>query len=228
MTILDHDPDIITDYFDRVNLRLIASNSVMERTHELEQIATTGRGHLDRFILASKRYERAVKFGDKVSKAYETEVMSACLYETWDTTYIVLHLLGLSTLNLDTSADGYGLTGDSASCVVQILGLLNQQCEKAFELESQYSLNLLFDKSVDEREGITFVHKPHWCDFAFNSVEESFKKYFARAKRSTREALIRKPLFWKHQNFRQYLERHNYTGITRAAVRLLDSSLPEE
>lgn len=227
MVTIDHDLDVITDYFDRVNLRLAASNSVMEKTHELERIAATGRGHVERFMLAAKRYERAAKFSDKASKTYETEIMSACLYEIWDTTYIVLHLLDLNVLNLETSADGCGLTGDSASSVVQILGLLNQQCEKAFELENKYSLNLLFDKAIDEREGITFLHKPHWYDFAFNSVEESFKQYFSRAKKSTKEALARKPQFWKHQNVRQYLERHNYTGINRAAVRLLDSNLPE-
>lgn len=211
----------LRDYFVRLEQRMQKAAGIEQRLSQVLFIARTGENHFKRIEFPKRRHARAFLNKDPLSADYETQCLLALMYEIADTSYLVLHLLDFDGLELQSSADGLGLAGDSAPGVIQILRTLDNQCARLLALEKEFKLPLDFSEAVDEREGITYQSFRHWQDYTIESVKQSFFKYFARAQQSVAERMEQKPAFWARQTVGNYLQSKGYGGLVQVAFKLL-------
>ncbi len=216
--------DSLREYYDRINQRLTKFSGVHNRIAQGWFLAKSAEDHFARYELPCRRYLRARGERDLASVAYERRVMLAILYEVADTAYLVMNVLDFDEIDLESSGDGYGLTGEGAADVLKVLSCLDNQCARLISLENKFDLRVDFSRPVDEKEGMTFVTHRHWQDFVAGSAEESFLAYFSRARQTVSARLNQRPRFWANQTVRQYIQAKGYRALIEILRRLEQAS----
>ncbi|NMC62155.1 MAG: hypothetical protein GYA55_03210 [SAR324 cluster bacterium] len=207
--------EYIDDYFERVNYRMSIASKIGNYLVSISYLANLADNHIRRFDLAAKRFLRAMKLHDKMSQAFERVLMFITLYEAIDHLCIVLNLLDFEKLDLESSLDGHGLSGDSAAEVVHLLNSVDEKARKIIRLEEENHIIADFYEAFDEKQGLTYTTLSHWQDFVAGSIQQSFRDYFKSARQAVHYRLEQKPRFWKNQSIRQYLHRKNYKALLR-------------
>lgn len=215
----------LNEYVERVKGRLSQALDAKNCAAQAWFLARSAEDHFARLELPWRRYLRAREQKDLASIAYERRLMLALMYEIADTAYLVMNMLDFKRLELESSADGYGLAGESATDVVKTLGYLNDQCGKLISFENRLGLRLDFKDPVDEKEGLTFNKHRHWQDFVVGSASDSFYRYFADARLILTQRLNAAPKFWAHQTVRQYLQNKGYRALYEILRRLEQASI---
>lgn len=222
-----HETDSLEEYFDRLERRIRRGESVGKKIIRIQQIAKSAEDHFKRLSLPQERYLRAIEMHDDLSAAFERRTMLALLYEIVDTSFIVMNLLDFDELDLESSQNGHGLTGNSAFTVVHILTVLDDQCATVAQIEKEFDLIVDFVHPVDEKRGITYEGKSHWQDFFPGSVEKSFHLYFSQAQQSMNRRLDQRPRIWERQTIREYLRKHRYVSLVEMLGRLERARFPK-
>lgn len=217
---IDSETNSTGEYFFRLDQRLGQDQGIAVKTMGIMNVAQSAERHFERLDLAEKRYQRAGMLPDLAAQAYEKKIILILLYDIVDTSYIVLNILDFDELELEASADGLGLTGESAADVLQIIGTLNKQCQRVLKIEKKYDFKVDFSEVVDELEGITYTKNIHWQDFVHGSIAESFYTYFSRAQDSLKERMQHSPRLWEDQTIEQYLKRKGYDALSAMVQRL--------
>ena len=217
------DSNSIREFYGRLKYRLREGPD--EVLAQAWSILRTLSHHAQRIELARVRYLRAIQQRSKICASYEHEVIHILMYEAADTIFMTVVVLDLNRLALHASADGFGLTGESAAGVIELLSSLEQQCQRILAWEKEFGLKLDFQQALDEKEGVTFMVHRHWQDFVPGSVEQSFHEYFRSERRAIHEHIRRQPTFWPHQTIGRYLESKGYLGLL-AVLRRLEFVVP--
>jgi hypothetical protein len=218
--------DPFDEFLERIEQRTKGSAGHGAGCVFIMDIAHSAEQHLERFPVVARRYHRALELNEATAAAYEKETMLALLYEALDTVYLVLQILDLNSLNLESSLDGTGLTGEDASFVSGLSQVLEHTCEQILELEQQHHLQLDFGTPVDEREGVTYSLHAHWQDFVPGSVSDSFYSYFAQARQRVMRRLNTVPKFWPRQTVREALAKSRRPALAQMVKRLEQASFP--
>ena len=215
------------EYLERLNQRLADSVSREALCCKIWQVAKSAERHWQRCELAVKRYHRALDRKNDLAVNYEKEVMLILSYEALDTVFIALQLLDLDKLNLQSSTDGAGLTGEDANYVFELLQMLDNICKRVLENASKYGIKIDFLKPVDELEGITFFDSSHWYNFVPSSVEKSFTHYFTQARRALNHRLNQIPSFWQKHTMVDVIVRGKYVSLRKAVYCLQRAVFPQ-
>lgn len=194
---------------------------------QLTQLYRSAEEHIERFRVAQRRRDRALRFGDHAAVEVEHSTMAALLYEAMDTVYLVVQLFDADRLRLESSLDGKGIRGEDASFVASLLDRLENISRRILAYEREENLTLDFRHPVDEREGITYTTRKHWQDIVPGSLEKSFFAYFIRARDAIGKRLNQVPRFWHQQTLAQALARSRRRALSRVLARLREAPLPE-
>ncbi len=207
-------------YIHRLQSRIDAESDMSDKLGAIMEVARSSESHFGRFALSVQRLKRAEKQKDLFWVAAERLIMEILLYESIDTIFIVLALLDFDKFHLKASLDGYGVSGESASEILSILNILENQASEILAFEQEFSLQLDFLRAVDEKEGITFLGHKHWQDFVPGSFDQSFFRYFKTARRVLDNRLHKKPRIWTNQTVAQFMKRRGYPDIFKIYQKL--------
>jgi len=214
-----------SEYVERVKERCCNSSGREMLRCCIWRLLLSADRHLARFDLAARRYERAKEHKDTRAEHVERDNMLALLYESADTVYMVVQILDPDLLDLTSSLDGVGISGEDAGFVLDAVKRLEKISGEILRCADEHGLRLDFSRPVDEREGVTYTQHCHWRDFVDGSVEQSFYSYFAEAQRAVSHRLAQVPRFW-----RQRALKHVYgklPAISRLLRALLTAGLHE-
>jgi len=226
MVSIGSEGESLKDYFERLDEHMQKAANLEQRLVQITAIAKSAENHFSRLEYARRRHARALLHKDSLAANYETQCILALMYEILDTGYIVFNLLDFDSLGLKSSADGFGLAGDQAHAVIQLLNTLDSQAARLLALEKELMLKADFTIPVDERENVTYVKRRHWQDYVSGSIEQSFFHYFSRAKETVTQHLEKKPSFWAAQDMRRYLKSKGYTALLETLTRLESARFP--
>ena len=222
-----HDTNVgtISDYAERLKERALSTDEREQLHCNIWRELLSADRHISRFDMAARRYERAASVHDARAMFVERENMLASLYETIDTVFLVIRMIDPDVLDLQSSLDGVGITGDDAGFVHEVLERLEKICEEVIKREDAYKLSLDFSVPVDEREGVTYTHHPHWRDFVEGSIERSFFLYFEQVQKELSKHISKVPKFWRQRKLQQFFTKR--PAITKFLRVILGATLGE-
>lgn len=222
----NNETDSFAEYFERISQRCCESAAEPARCCIWRLIRSADR-HFDRFVLAARRYERALKRQDRHMMQAERDIMHALLYETADTVYIVLQILDPDLFEVRPSLDGSGLSGEDAMFIDETLNRLERISKKVMHHAAEFQLQLDFKRPVDEIEGVTYIQHCHWRDFVPGSCEASFYGYFAEVQRGISHRLTQAVRFWHKRSVQQLWLKPKRPAMVAVVRALLTASLAQ-
>ena len=98
--------DSFEDYCERLKERLRESDDIEVQHVRIRGIVASADSHFQRLISSEQRYRRAKLLADAASAAWELDTMTALLYETLDTVYVVFQAVDPDKLRIEATLDG--------------------------------------------------------------------------------------------------------------------------
>ena len=190
------------DFQNRLKERLVGDGTRDKLRCGILRVLLSADRHIARFDMAVRRYERATFVHDTRTMFVERENMLACIYETLDTAFMVIRMIDPDVFDLQPALDGVGMKGEDASFINDILDKIECVCESIAKRENLYHLPIDFEVAVDEKEGVTFNHHAHWCDFVPLNVEASFFLYFEQVQKDLSKQIAQVPKIWSQKKMK--------------------------